>query len=185
MHRLKLFLAIFIIALTSELSSQVQSRCGDAALPLRARLLIRKRFPGWRIKLPSDLVGFDKQAYAQDHPKECPGIAVGHFEDPSTKGYGLLLIPIPAPQNGSKIVVLSEDANSDGYSARVLAHSEDQPGASSGLVLSKVPPGRYPGFDTTQAVRLKLDGLEAEWLEKSSVLYYWRNGKYRTLQTSD
>ena len=56
---------------------------------------------------------------------------------------------------------------------------------SSGLVISKVPPGRYPGFDTTQAVRLKLDGLEAEWLEKSSVLYYWRNGKYRTLQTSD
>jgi len=58
-------------------------------------------------------------------------------------------------------------------------------GAASGLVISKVPPGEYSGFDSTQSIELKLDAVEAEWLEKSSVLYFWKNGKYQTLQTSD
>jgi hypothetical protein len=82
-------------------------------------------------------------------------------------------------------LVLSKAANADSYSVRVIDHAEDQPGCASGLVISKMPPGRYPGFDTRQSVRLKLDGLEAEWLEKSSTLYFWRNGKYEKLQTSD
>jgi hypothetical protein len=62
---------------------------------------------------------------------------------------------------------------------------DEDRGSDSGLVISKVSPGRYTGFDTTQSVRLSVDGLEAEWLEKSSVLYHWQNGKYQTLQTSD
>jgi len=62
---------------------------------------------------------------------------------------------------------------------------DQDPGSDASLVISRVPPGKHTGFDTTQSVRLRLDGLEAEWLEKSSVLYYWRDGKYRSLQTSD
>jgi hypothetical protein len=82
MRRLKPVLTAFVIALAGGLSAQAQSRCSEATLPPQARALLKKRFPGWRIKLQSDLVDFDKQAYAQDHPKECPGIAVGHFQDP-------------------------------------------------------------------------------------------------------
>jgi hypothetical protein len=182
MRRPDLLIAIAIVALATGLSLQAQSTCGDAALPAQARLLIKKRFPGWRIKLPSDLVDFDKRAWTQEHPKGCPGIAVGHFEDGSQVAYGLLLIPKLAPAVGSKIVVVGQSEAAGDYSLRILAQD---PGSDSGLVISRVKPGRYPGFDTTQSVRLKLDGLEVEWIEKSSVLYYWRNGEYRTLQTSD
>lgn len=184
MRRLNLLLTVFIMAPAIALSARAQDKCGEKALPPQVRLLIHKRFPGWRTKLPSDLDDFDKRDWDQYHPKECPGIARGHFEAPDITGYGLLLIPMTAPENGSKIVILGKAANTDGYSIKIIVHDEE-PGASSGLVISKVSPGRYKGFDTRQSVRLKLDGIEAEWIEKSSVLYFWRNGKYRTLQTSD
>lgn len=184
MRRLNLLFIIFVTALGSGLLAQSQDNCSEKALPPQARLLIHKKFPGWRIKLPTDLDDVDKRDWDQYHPKECPGLAIGHFEAPDITGYGLLLIPITAPEGGSKIVVLGKTANTDGYSVKVLAYDEQQ-GASSGLVISKARPGKYTGFDTTQSVRLKLDGIEAEWIEKSSVLYFWRNGKYRTLPTSD
>lgn len=184
MRRLNLLVIFFIMALASGPLASAQDKCSEQALPLKARSLIHKKFPGWRLKLPSDLKDFDKQAYTLDYPKECPGLAVGHFDASELTGYGLLLIPIAAPEDGSKIVILDKTANTDGYSAKVLDHAEGQ-GASSGLVISKARPGRYTGFDRTQSVRLKLDGIEAEWLGKSSVLYFWRNGKFRTLQTSD
>jgi len=30
-------------------------------------------------------------------------------------------------------------------------------------------------------MRLRLDGVNVEWLEKSSVLYYWSRDKYRSI----
>jgi len=177
-----LFVSILTAVLGTGQFARAQSRCGQAALPPQARALLGERFPKWRIKLPSDLDDFDKQAWAQEHPKDCPGLAIGHFEDAIQVAYGLFLVPKSSAGSGSKLVVLAESKTAGGYVVRMLA---EERGPESGMVISKVPPGKYPGFDTTQSVRLKLDGLEAEWLEKSSVLYYWRNGKYRTLQTSD
>jgi len=81
MRSLNLALTMFIIAFATGRPAQAQSKCGVAALPSQAQLLVNKRFPDWRIKLPSDLVDFDKRSWAQEHPKECPGIAIGHFED--------------------------------------------------------------------------------------------------------
>lgn len=175
---------LFIVLVMTLQICHAQNKCSEEALPSQARLLIQRKFPGWRIKLPSDLDDFDKRDWDQYHSKECPGIAVGHFEASTVTGYGLLLVPISAPEGGSTIAVLSKPANTDAYSVKVLAHDEE-PGASSGLVISRKRPGRYVGFDTRQSVGLELDGIEAEWIEKSSVLYFWRNGRYRTLQTSD
>jgi len=145
-------------------------------------MVVSEKFPGWRVKAVSDLEGYDRELWLKEHPKECPGIAVGHFEDPSQAAYALLLLPKSAVPGGYKLLVVAKAAGGDKYVVRVL---DEEQGSDAGLVISKVPPGKQTGFDTTQSVRLKLDGFEAEWLEKSSVLYYWRNGKYQTLETSD
>jgi len=174
-----------VLAFGTQLAAQTQSASERDVLPPKARMLVNKKFPGWRIKGLADLVDDDKQLWAKAHPKECPGIAIGHFETHNQTAYGLLLIPASGTETSYKILVLSKSATTDVYSVRVLDHAEGQPGSGSGLVISKVPPGKYSGFDSTQSVRLPLDALEAEWIEKSSVLYYWRNGRYRALQTSD
>lgn len=180
MHRPRPFLLLFVLTFGTHLAAQTQTTCKADDLPSGAKLLVSKTFPGWRFKGTSDLVD-----YAKAHPKECPGIALGHFESPDQTAYGLLLVPTSGAETGYKIVVLSKSDTAGNYSIRVLDHAEGQAGVGSGLVISKVPPGKYSGFDSTRSIRVRLDAIEAEWLEKSSVLYFWKNGKYRTLQTSD
>jgi len=152
-------------------------------LPSDAKLLVEQRFPDWRPKVLSDLSGYDKKLWVETHSKECPGIAVGHFEQPEHVAYAVLLIPKSGHTAGYKTIVLSK--TSDEYAIRLLDHAEGNTYADSGLVISKQLPGVQSEFDDAKSVRLKLDGLNVEWLEKSSVLYYWSHGKYRSIQTSD
>ena len=173
-----------MVILASMSLAQVPNYCNDKGLPSDARLLVAKKFPDWRIKRVSDLGADDQQFWLKAHPKECPGIAVGHFEELDRLSYGLLLVPKSEGDRGYKIVVLSKVAKADAYSLRLLDHSEGQY-SGSGLVISKVAPGAYSDFEETKSLRLKLDAVNVEWIEKAGVVYYWSLGKYRTIQTSD
>jgi hypothetical protein len=174
-----------VLALAPVSIARTDSSCRDASLPSDAQLLIVKKFPDWRPKNVSDLSADDQQLWLQAHPKECPGIAVGHFEEPDSLSYAILLVPKSDVDGGYKIIVLSNATTADGYALRLLDRAEGQGSSSSGLVLSKVPPGGYSDFEETKSVRLKLDAVSVEWIEKAEVLYYWSGGKYQTIQTSD
>jgi hypothetical protein len=65
----------------------------------------------------------------------------------------------------------------------VLDHDDKLGG--QGMVISRVEPGKYTDFESTRSVRIKLDAINVEWLEKEALLYYWSEGRYQTLQTSD
>jgi hypothetical protein len=171
---------LILLALASVAPAQSNS-C--AVLPVEAKTVLDQRFPGWRRKHLSDLSGYDKKLWLETHPKECPGIAVGHFEQPDRVAYAVLLIPKSGHTASYKVIVLSKE--SDEYTVRVLDHAEGNTYSDSGLVISKEPHGTYSEFGDARSVRLKLDGVNVEWLEKSSVLYYWSKSRYRSMQTSD
>lgn len=107
----------------------------------------------------------------------------GHFEQSDRVAYAILLVPKLSDTASYKVIAVSKV--SDEYAVRLLDHAEISTYFDSGLVISKEPPGTHSGFDETKSVRLRLDGVNVEWLEKSSVLYYWSKGKYRSVQTSD
>jgi hypothetical protein len=151
-----------------------------SVLPSDAKALLQRRFPAWRPKHLSDLDGDDRKLWLETHRKECPGIAVGHFDQSGLSGYAILLVPKSGQTAGYRIIVLSKP--SDKYVVRLLDQAE---GADSGLVISREPPGTYSEFGDAKSVHLTLDGVNIEWLEKSSVLYYWSHGKYRSMATSD
>jgi hypothetical protein len=115
--------------------------------------------------------------------KECPGIAIGHFDSADRLSYALLLVPQSNPSGGHKIVVFSKGATKDVYTWGLLDHAEGQ--TYSGLVISKAEPGKYDDSETTKSVQIKLDGLFVEWMEKGAQLYYWSGGRYHKLQVSD
>lgn len=173
-------LALMVLAFVPPLLGQ-SNRC--ELLPSDAKLVVEERFPDWRPKVLSDLSGYDKKLWLEMHPKECPGIAVGHFEQRDHVAYAVLLIPKSGHTGSYKIIVLSKAA--DEYAVRVLDHAEENTYSDSGLVISKESPGPHSEFDEAKSVRLRLDGVNVEWLEKSSVLYYWSRDKYRSIQTSD
>ncbi len=174
-----------VLALATLSTAQARNPCKDASLPSDAQLLIARKFPDWRPKQLSDLAADDQQLWMKAHPKECPGIAVGHFEEPDSLSYGILLVPKLDLDGGYKILVLSKVATADAYALRLLDHSAGQPYSSSGLGISKVGPGAYSDFEETKSVELKLDAVNVEWIEKGAVVYYWSHGRYRTIQTSD
>jgi hypothetical protein len=132
----------------------------------------------------SNLGPDDKQLWLKAHPKDCPGIAIGHFEKPDQLAYAVLLVPKSQSSHGYRIVVLSKVATDDSYAARVLDQADTQD-SDSGMVISTAPRGSYSDFERTTSVRVKLDAVNVEWIEKGAVLYYWAHGKYSTLQTSD
>jgi hypothetical protein len=164
-------------------AAQVSTVCGEAALPAPINDLLKSKFAGWRPERTSDLYPDDQKFWSEKHPKECPGIAAGHFESADTVSYAVLLVPAAKQRSGFQIIAFSEGPKTDAYSMKVLEQAEGKDQFAP--VIYKVPPGKYVGFDDTKSVRLKLDGINVEWIEKSSYIYYWWGGRYHRIWTSD
>ena len=160
-------------------SAQTKEICSLTRLPNAASELLKTEFPLWRAKQISDLEAYDRQLWIEEHPKECPGIAIGYFEGSEQLAYAVLLIPKKESIRGYKIVVLNELGSA--FSAKVLEQGQ----SSEGLVISVAAPGQYSDFENTEAANLKADGIYVQWIEKAALLYYWSGGRYHKLQTSD
>lgn len=149
---------------------------------LEVNQVLKQQFRNWRPKLFSDLSSDDQRVWNEDHRRSCPGIAAGHFESAEDLAYAILLISRSSGESGSKVIVISPAAH--GYAVRLLVQHKGT-GPDSGLVISKAHSGAYSDFEDRHTIHLKLDAVEVEWLEKSSTLYYWSNGRYRSIATSD
>lgn len=164
-------------------AAQTSTVCDETTLPAQVNELLKAKFARWRPERVSDLDADDQKFRTEEHLKECPGIAVGHFESADSLLYAVLLVPRSEQQGGYQIVVSSKGLNVDAYTWRVLEHAEGK--THFAPVISKASPGTYPGFDDTKSVRIKLDGIDVERVEKSALIYYWSGGCYRNIWTSD
>lgn len=164
-------------------AAQASTVCAEAPLPAPINELLGAKFAGWRPQQVSDLDGDDQKYWSASHPKECPGIAIGHFEFADRVSYAVLLLPKSKQQNGYQIVVFSKVTDASAYTWKLLEHAEGK--NTFAPVIYKVPPGKYVGFDDTKSVRIKLDGLSVDWIEKSSFIDYWWEGRYHKIWTSD
>ncbi len=166
------------------LAAQGPESCAVEALPAPIGELLRDKFVRWRPKQMSDMEADDQQLWLKGpNPKDCPGIAIGHFESANSLSYAFLLVPKSEPSSGYKIVVISKGSTKDAYDWKLLDHAEGQ--TYSGLVISKAEPGKYSDWENTKSIQIKLDGIYVEWMEKGAQLYYWFGGRYHKLQTSD
>ena len=145
--------------------------------------MLDEKYPDWRIKNVSDLVADDQTLWAKAHPKDCPGVAIGRFEESDRVAYAVV-VPKAKIRDGYKVIILKESPSGGDYVARVLDKSNGEY-SGSGLVISKAPPGKYPDFYGTAEAQVKLDAIFVEWIEKAAVLYYWANGTYRRIQATD
>ena len=165
------------------LSETNANRCAMGNLPAGVQELLKSNYGTLRPKTLADLEGDGQKLWLSLNPHSCPGIAVGNFEGSGKNEYALLLIPASGTEVEYKVVVFAAPKGSSRYTTTLLDHGTNTP--DSGMVISRVPPGKQTGFDETNSVRLKLDGINLQWLEKASVLYYYSNGAYHHLETSD
>jgi hypothetical protein len=164
-------------------ATKAANPCATTTLPKAVRRSLESKYSDWRPKAMADLEEGDRRLWLADNPYSCPGLAVGSFEAPHQRAYAFLLVPKSGAEDQYKVVVIAQRKGSAEYHITLLDHGPSTP--NSGMVISRVPPSKQTGFDETKSVILRLDGVNVEWLEKSSVLYYFSSGKYHELQTSD
>src|SRR5947207_6647418 len=112
-HKGLLVLVIIGIVVAMPLPALAQESRAYSTAPPRSLLdQMHAKFPGWRPEEVSDLGTDDHQLWLEAHPKECPGIAVGHFKDPSAVSYALLLLRESNPAGGYKLLLDAVDVES-------------------------------------------------------------------------
>jgi len=167
----------------SLLAEQTSASCSENTLPAPLSALLKSRFAAWRPKQISDLDSYDQQLWRKAHPKQCPGIAVGHFERVDQIAYAILLVPKEKSAGGYKIVVFDPSPSGDGYTSKLLDHAVSE--AAPQLVIATVPPGKHSDFEDAKSITTRQDSVLVDWIEGAAVLYYWSGGRYRTLQAAD
>jgi hypothetical protein len=154
--------------------------CSDANLPAPIQELLKKDFPSMRPRVLSDLGADDQKIWQTSHAKECPGIAVGHFESKDSLAFAVLLVAKSAPAGGYKFMVFTKGTSGDTYSWKLL-NQIDGNIDSTGLTISKVPPGKFSNFQKTKSITTNLDNILLQWLDAGADLFYWSGGKYLRL----
>jgi hypothetical protein len=171
--------------------SKAADPCDISLLPQELQTKLTKEYPDWQPERLENLGELDRAYRTKAHPKDCPGIAIGHFESKPQLSFALFLVPrLVRKQQGFQLVVFSRTEPS----ALFVSHTVFQVDTGnfyerSDLVISRVPPGQYEEVEedsgNPRKVSLHLDGLLYEAIGKASSLYYWENGKYKGLPLSD
>jgi hypothetical protein len=161
-------------------AAATEDPCSVANLPAGVQDLLKKDFPSMRPQQMSELSARDQKIWMQAHAKECPGIAVGHFERKTSLSYAFLLVAASDPAGGYKFVVFTKIANGNTYSSKLLNEALTNID-SRGLTISRVPPGKYTNYQKTKTITATLDCILLQWLDAGTDLFYYSGGKYPRL----
>ena len=145
--------------------------------PVR-KLLSLKYYQQWRPIALSDLPKPHQRMWRRSLNRfDCPGIAMGHFERKHELAYAFSLKPRDYRQGGWRLVVISKTGRGM-YRDRVLGQTDER---VPPYVIYSVPPEEYTDAFETESVRLRLDGIQVEQMEAGAMLFYWRDGQYRSM----
>jgi hypothetical protein len=156
-------------------------------LPNEIQTKLEKNYPDWQPERLENLYEDDRGFWIKAHPNDCPGIAIGHFESRDELSYALLLISKPNRKRlGFRVIVFSRSGPSATYVSRLVTKWNiglyDQ---GSDEVIATVPPGHYEEATGPKNAQILLDGILCETMEKGAAVYYWKNGRYHELITSE
>ena len=167
--------------------AQAADICDPSVLPREIQTKLEKNYPDWQPERIENLYKDDRRFWTEAHPNDCPGIAIGHFESKTELSYGLLLVSKPDRKRpGLRILVFSHPAPSTPYVVHSLSKWDTGTFCEgSDQVIATVPAGRYEEVMGPKKVQTDLDSIAYEVMGKGSVLYYWKNGRYHELATSD
>lgn len=141
-------------------------------------ILTRKYYQQWRPIALADLPKPHQRMWRRSLNRfDCPGVAMGHFERKRELAYAFSLKPRDPRQTGWRLVVISRTRKGT-YRDIVLGQTDER---VPPYVIYSVPPEEYTDAFETESVTLRLDGLQVEQMESGAVLFYWRDGQYKSL----
>ena len=168
---------LLLLALGSLAHSQEQS-CNIDTLPSWARSAVGKKYPGWRLVQVSDLRSDDQTMWERTHRGKCPGLIVGHFENESDSAYAITLFQ-KTPRLRQLLAVIMAGPLTPKF--RILSRPQEVAYLS---VVSKLPPGRYSDA-AGKPLRIRHESISYEAIEAGEIIYYYGDGIYRAVQSSE
>jgi hypothetical protein len=151
-------------------------------LPKDAKALIDDKYINWRILSKQDLLSDDQILWDKKHENECPGIAIGKYRNDKVADYAVLIIPKKGETKKANLLMLAKD--SSGKYTLVLLYGDKN--VANYPVIYKVAPGQYYYFyDSKKSIMTKHDVVIYEHIEASAIAFYYKNGNYEQLLTSD
>ncbi len=112
----------------------VATGCGTV-LPVPVHELLTSQFPDSRPRKLSDLESYDQKLWLKSHPRDCPGIATGHYQSGDELSYAVLLVPKSTSTNGYQLIVVTKNSAQGAYSWKMLNSAKGQ--ANSGIVVPR------------------------------------------------
>lgn len=180
-----LILSLLLMAFCAP--SNAADPCHLSVLPKEIQAKLQKDYPDWQPERIENLYEDDRQLWTNTHPHDCPGIAIGHFESKTDVSYALLLVSKPGQKRpGLRIVVFSRTGAFSPYVSHLISKYDSGTFyEGSDQVIATASAGHYEEAMGPKKIEIDLDGIWYEVMEKGAILYYWKNGRYHQLVTSD
>jgi hypothetical protein len=154
--------------------------CRTDALPQDIRGSLSRNFSSWKIQEPTDLSLRARTRWGSERPLTCPGIAAGHFQDPKSASYALLLIPANHVSSAFKLLIYTQQSGP--YFGFKAVGQEDTGG--SDVFITAVPTERF--FESTSKWVAHSKVTESVMLVDSaatqSFVYVWSDVSYERTQ---
>ncbi len=118
--------------------------CRPDSLPQDIRSSLARNFNGWKIQEPADLSTRARTRWGAERPLNCPGIAVGHFQDAKNASYALLLIPANRSSSAYRLLIFTQQSGQQYYGFKAVGQTDSGAGD---VFVETVPTVRY--FEAT------------------------------------
>jgi hypothetical protein len=176
-----LFATLGLRAATGE-PEELSGLCRLDSLPQDVRGSLTRNFAAWKVQEPANLSVRARTRWGEERPLTCPGIAVGHFQDPKSASYAVLLVPINRVSDAYKLLIYTVQSGQF-YGFKAVAQSET---GGSEVFVSSVPTVRF--FEATSKWVSRSRVSEAVMLVDSAAtqafLYIWGDMSYERTQVN-
>jgi hypothetical protein len=146
-----------------------------------AKVSISAYYPDYVLVKLRDLNKDVQEYFAQRYPKSDPGCIKEDFDGDGVFDYALLLRKNMGEEPVEKLVVL-KGINKKEFMAIEISTFHERIGD---IFLRRVQAGRIEGLDRTESTTLDRPGFEIVLFEAASRIYFWKNGNFVFIQTSD
>jgi len=155
--------------------------CALSHLPSEIQNRLKRDYGSWKIQEPADLGPRAHARWEDEKPLECPGIAVGQFENGKTPAYAVLLVPQGQADAGYRFLEFGLQSGQTPYEMRVLDQWDK--GGAANYFIHKTSISKF--FD--ERSRKKFHALTSEGIllvdsaenEYGVEVHFWSGGSFR------
>jgi len=161
---------------------ELSDLCHMDALPDDVRGSLSRLFSSWKVQEPSDLSARARTRWGEERPLTCPGIAAGHFQDPKSASYALLLIQANHSSTAYKVLIYTQQSGGKYYGFKAVAQGDS--GASDVFIHTALPSRFFDAASKWVHSKVPDAVMVVDSAATQAYLYLWSDPNYEREQVN-